>query len=221
MTYANGLCYVVGAMPLDPGFTISPGPEDLVIAADKGYQTLTGMGITPHLVVGDFDSLGAPPDHPHVLRLPKIKDETDMGFALGQGLERGYRRFLLLGGLGGRLGHTVANLQLLAWLSARGASGALLGGGEAACAVVNGRLEFPPDMQGFVSVFCTSGTARGVDLTGLKYPLDKAELTGDFPLGVSNEFTGLPAAVSVEEGALLVVWEDHGELNGLLPTLLK
>ena len=136
MTNDASLCYVVGAMPLDPGFILTPVPGDLVIAADKGYETLSRLGVHPGLVVGDFDSLGSVPDHPQVLRLPRVKDETDTGFALRQGLKRGYRRFVLLGCLGGRLDHTVANLQLLSWLSAQGAQGVLLGEGEAA-----GRLQ--------------------------------------------------------------------------------
>ena len=126
---------------------------------------------------------------------------------------------LVLGCLGGRLDHTVANLQLLSWLSAQGAQGVLLGEGEAAAVVTEGTLSFPASMEGFVSVFCAGGTARGVTLGGLKYPLDHAELTSDFPLGVSNEFVGLPARISVEEGSLLVAWEDRGTLDDLLPTL--
>ena len=197
MTNDTSLCYVVGAMPLDPGFILTPVPGDLVIAADKGYETLSRLGVHPGLVVGDFDT----------------------GFALRQGLKRGYRRFVLLGCLGGRLDHTVANLQLLSWLSAQGAQGVLLGEGEAAAVVTEGTLSFPASMEGFVSVFCAGRTARGVTLEGLKYPLDHAELTSDFPLGVSNEFVGLPARISVEEGSLLVAWEDRGTLDDLLPTL--
>ena len=156
-------------MPLDPGFILTPVPGDLVIAADKGYETLSRLGVHPGLVVGDFDSLGSVPDHPQVLRLPRIKDETDTGFALRQGLKRGYRRFVLLGCLGGRLDHTVANLQLLSWLSAQGAQGVLLGEGEAAAVVTEGTLSFPASMEGFVSVFCAGGTARGVTLEELPF----------------------------------------------------
>ena len=59
MTNDASLCYVVGAMPLDPGFILTPVPGDLVIAADKGYETLSRLGVHPGLVVGDFDSLGS------------------------------------------------------------------------------------------------------------------------------------------------------------------
>ena len=120
MTNDTSLCYVVGAMPLDPGFILTPVPGDLVIAADKGYETLSRLGVHPGLVVGDFDSLGSVPDHPQVLRLPRIKDETDTGFALRQGLKRGYRRFVLLGCLGGRLDHGGQSSAALLALRPRG-----------------------------------------------------------------------------------------------------
>ncbi len=218
---SGGICYIVGAMPLEPELTPVPRPGDLVIAADGGYSALLARGVRPDLVVGDFDSLGAAPDHPAVLRLPTVKDETDMGFAIGQGLARGYRRFLLLGGMGGRLEHTVANLQLLTGLSRQGTFGILAGGGQAAAVVTNGAVRFPESARGFCSVFCLGDAARGVSLEGLKYPLEDDELTGDFPLGVSNEFLGLPARVAVAEGSLLVIWNPGGAALEELRTLLE
>ena len=74
-------------------------------------------------------------------------------------------------------------------------------------------------MSGYLSVFCNSGTAQGVTLTGLKFPLENAVLTSSFPVGVSNEFLGQPAQVSVREGCLLLVWEDKGDFYPLLPKL--
>lgn len=221
MPHTNGICYIVGAMPLEPELVPHPKSGDFVIAADGGYATLYKRGLSPDLVVGDFDSLGCIPSHPDVLRLPRIKDETDMGFALKQALERGYTRFILLGGMGGRLEHTIANLQLLAYLSEHGALGILAGNGQAACVITDNSFDFPDSMSGFCSVFCQSGVARGVTLEGLKYPLEDEELTGSFPLGVSNEFLGTPARVSVKSGSLLLIWENHGQLLELLPALLK
>lgn len=56
-----------------------------------------------------------------------------------------------------------------------------------------------------MSVFCHGDRAEGVTLTGLSYPLDGADLTGDFPLGVSNRrLEGRPATVSVRRGTLLI-----------------
>ena len=171
-------------------------------------------------MVGDFDSLGYMPQHPNVTRLPAEKDDTDMVFALRRGLDMGYRRFVLLGGLGGRLEHTLGNLQLLDWLSTQGAVGFLAGEKTVVTALRDGSLTFPPAMSGYLSVLCSSGAAHGVTLSNLKYPLTDYNMTSSFPIGVSNEFLpDQPAAVSVKDGCLLLVWEDKGDFYLRLPKL--
>lgn len=215
----NRICYVVGAMSLSLALRPYPIPGDYVIAADRGFDSLMAYGVDPDLVVGDFDSLGHAPNHPNIIQLPVEKDDTDLVFALRKGLELGYRRFVLLGGVGGRLEHTMGNLQLLDWLTTQGAQGFLAGEKTAATALRNGALTFPPSMTGYLSVFCNSGTARGVTLSGLKYPLESYEMSGSFPIGVSNQFTGVPATVAVDDGCLLLLWEEKGDLYPLLPKL--
>ena len=219
MQCENRICYVVGAMSLSLSLRPCPALGDYVIAADRGYDSLMAYGVNPDLVVGDFDSLGEVPNHPNVIQLPAEKDDTDMVFALRQGLDLGYRRFVMLGGVGGRLEHTLGNLQLLDWLASQGAQGFLAGEKTVATAVRNGTLTFPAAMSGYLSVLCNSGTALGVTLRGLKYPLERYTMTGSFPLGVSNQFLGQPASVSVEDGCLLLLWEEKGDFYSLLPRL--
>ena len=219
MQCENRICYVVGAMSLSLSLRPCPAPGDYVIAADRGDDSLMAYGVNPDLVVGDFDSLGEVPNHPNVIQLPAEKDDTDMVFALRQGLDLGYRRFVMLGGVGGRLEHTLGNLQLLDWLASQGAQGFLAGEKTVATAVRSGTLTFPAAMSGYLSVLCNSGTARGVTLRGLKYPLERYTMTGSFPLGVSNQFLGQPASVSVEDGCLLLLWEEKGDFYSLLPRL--
>lgn len=207
---------IVAAM--EPG-PLPPVPENtLVIAADRGLAHLEKRGVVPHLIVGDFDSLGRIPQGEHIIRHPVEKDDTDMMLAVKTGLEQGCRRFLLYGGLGGRLDHTYSNLQTLVYLARHGASGWLLGQGMAVTALRNGRLDFAPGRDGSLSVFCPDGEARGVTLTGLYYPLHDAVLTSAFPLGVSNQFTGQAASVSVEDGTLLLMWEQP---EGTLPEQVR
>lgn len=196
-------CYIFCALPAR--FVPSIDESDLVIAADAGYRQLGGL--RADLVVGDFDSLGYVPAGENVLVLPDRKDDTDTHYAVKLGLERGYTRFVLLGGVGGRLDHTLANIQTLAYLTARGARGCLAGDEVSLAMVQNGSLSFFGEPRGTISVFAQGGTARGVTLEGLAYPLDQATVTTDFPIGVSNVFTGKPARVSVADGRLLVVWE--------------
>lgn len=178
----------------------------LIIAADGGYEELIKRGLSPDLLVGDFDSLSSVPGGVEVIRHPPMKDETDMFLAAGEGIRRGYRRFQIYGGLGGRLDHTIANIHLLSWLANRGAQGYLIGDGLTLTVIHKAALRFEAGYAGIVSVFCAGDRARGVTLRGLKYPLQNAEVTCDFPIGVSNEFTGKEAVISVEQGALLVSW---------------
>lgn len=211
-------CYIVGAGDFTPrGF--APVPGDLVLAADGGYRALYSLGYTPDLLLGDFDSLGdlrLPPDLP-VLRFPARKDDTDTGLALRHGLDRGFRDFALYGCAGGRVDHLLANLQSMARVSRLGATirlaapeydaWALTGPAPDASAPGPAATLTLPDRPGgtLVSVFCHGDRAEGVTLTGLSYPLDGADLTGDFPLGVSNRrLEGQPATVSVRRGTLLI-----------------
>ena len=206
-------------MSLTPSLRPCPKGEDYVIAADRGYDSLMAYGVPPDLVVGDFDSLGHTPSHPNVIQLPCAKDDTDMVFALRKGLGLGYRRFVLLGGVGGRLEHTLGNLQILDWLTTQGAQGFLAGEKTVATALRSGSLTFPASMSGYLSIFCNSGEARGVTLSGLKFPLEDALLTSSFPVGVSNEFLGQVAQVTVRDGSLLLLWEDKGDFYAQLPKL--
>ncbi len=205
------ICYLFCA--LSTVYIPSIDPDDYVIAVDAGYSRLNG--VKPDLVVGDFDSLGFVPEGETVVRLPVHKDDTDTLFAVKLALEKGYKKFVILGGVGERLDHTLANIQTLMYLTDRGAKGCLLGDDESMTMLKNGSLSFSGVPEGIVSVFAYGGTASGVTLAGLEYPLDRATLTIDYPLGVSNAFTGKPACVTVENGCLLVVWNGDFEQTDL------
>ena len=201
------ICYIVGAC--QPGeLYLTPNRPKFVIAADQGLQYLKAAGIAPDLIVGDFDSLGTVPQGSNVIRHPVEKDDTDMMLAIKTGLARGFRTFVLYGGLGGRLDHTYANFQALTYLARHGAVGYLVGPDAVAAAVTEGVLTFPASLEGWVGVFCPDGEARGVNIEGLYYSLREGTLTSGFPLGASNHFTGEAASVSVEEGTLLVMWQE-------------
>ena len=178
--------------------------DDYIIAADGGCRHTEYLGLTPHEILGDFDSLGYVPEGAQVF--PVEKDDTDAMLAVRRGLELGYRRFVLYGALDGpRLDHTVANFQTLQFLADHGAVGYLVGNTQLVTVVRDGCLEFPAGRQGNISVFCLGKDARGVTIEGLKYSLQNGTLTAGFPLGVSNHFTGVAAAIRVTHGSLLVI----------------
>lgn len=197
-------CYLIGAGDfITRGF--APGPGDLTIAADAGYRSLQAVGVKPDLLVGDFDSLDYRPADVPLMAFPREKDDTDLGIALEEGWKRGFRDFAFYGAGGGRTDHLIANLQLLGGASRRGARARMACREYDVYALTNGTLTLPRREQGtLVSVFCHGEHASGVTLRGLKYPLNRARLTCDRPLGVSNEVAGEDASVTVRHGSLLI-----------------
>ena len=191
-------------------------PEDYILAADGGLRHTEKLHITPHGILGDFDSLGYIPRGAQVF--PVEKDDTDAMLAVRKGLELGYRDFLFYGALDGpRLDHTIANFQTLQFLADRGATGYLIGKDYMITVIRNETLTFSPGCEGIISIFCLGPDARGVTLKGLHYCLEQGALTSGFPLGVSNHFTGQPASVTVEEGSILALWDRKNGFPDRIP----
>lgn len=78
------------------GLRERPAPGDFVIAADAGYQTCLRVGVTPDLLLGDFDSMEIPADFSNIRRSPVEKDDTDTMLAIKTGPCRGLRGILPL-----------------------------------------------------------------------------------------------------------------------------
>lgn len=212
-------CVIVGAGACDARKLekqLVTGDGDLCIAADGGLDHLLAIGRIPDIVLGDMDSLGnkAMADLSdagfRVKRLPVEKDDTDMLAAVKEGLAAGYRRFELYGALGGRLDHTFANIQCLLYLLNRDARGIIVGDDVTLMLIRNEKIFFAAADAGSgrrVSVFAFGGDAGGVSEKGLKYLLNNVTVKLEFPIGVSNEFTGEDAEIEVEDGMLLICVE--------------
>ena len=180
--------------------------EETVIAADGGVRHTQAIGVAPDIILGDFDSLGAVPQGAEVH--PVEKDDTDSMLAIKKGLSLGCRSFWLYGAMDGkRLDHTVANFQSLGYLADRDARGYLIGKKQIATVIRNSAIAFPPDWEGYLSIFCQGADAEGVCIQGAKYTVENSSLSAGFPLGVSNQFVGEAVTVSVENGTLLLLWD--------------
>lgn len=199
-----GVCYVVGAGECrEINFKVEK--DDLVIAADGGLKYLDEFGIKADIIVGDFDSFGKIPQGENVCRLKPEKDITDMDAAVNIGIEKGYKDFKLFGALGGRIDHSIANLQLISALANQNIKAEIIDEKTNIIAIHNGTVEFDSSKSGYISVFSHSDVCEGVSIEGLKYELKNAELKNSFPLGVSNEFIGLPSKITVKNGTLIIV----------------
>ena len=160
---------------------------DLIICADAGIMHADKMNFAPDIWVGDFDS-----SCPHgfcakrQIRLPREKDDTDTFFAVKTAVSRGFADFLLLGVIGGRLDHTLANVSALLWLHRQGKT-ALAVDDHSEMEIVSRKPADIPDRFRFFSLLPLAGRAEGVTVKNAKYPLENAAIGCDEPYGVSNE----------------------------------
>ncbi len=204
LSLMNKICYIFGAGSCQNAVVTD---DSLIIAADGGYEYLKKAGIKPDIIMGDFDSLGYIPKENNVTVLPAVKDDTDMAKAVQYGLSQKADTFVIYGGMGGRFDHTFANIQLLTLIAQKGKKAFLLGEGTVITAVCNGEIYFDKEYNGYISVFSHSEKSTGVFISGLKYELDNAEINNTVALGVSNEFTGKNAKIRVENGVLIIMWQ--------------
>lgn len=198
------ICYIVGAGDCEK-ISIDKKENDFIIAADGGLRYCKRDNITPDLVLGDFDSLGFIPDQKNICVLPVEKDDTDTSFAVKFAIEKGYNKFVIFGGTGGkRADHTYANIALLSYISKNGGIGFLDCRGYTITAITNSKIYFPEYMKGDISVFSFDNVSKGVCETGLYYNFENTDVENSIVTGVSNSFTGQESCVSVREGTLII-----------------
>lgn len=203
-------CYIIGACCVDEKQPLSKNAEDIIIAADGGFDILQKLSVRADILIGDFDSIKKLPDHNNIIRHPVEKDDTDTFLAYKTAYKMGYRNFIIYGGIGGRLDHTMANLQTLVNIAKNGGRGFLIGENCIITAISNGKISFPENQSGTISVFSLE-KASEVNIEGLKYCVQDLCITPDYPIGVSNNFTEKKATISVDSGSLLIFWYDSAE----------
>ncbi len=207
--FANGFCT---QGDLDRARRLSP---DLVMAVDGGLRWLHLLGWHPHVYIGDEDSASREQTRAlevqgtEVLRFPPDKDETDLELALLEAVHRGARELHVFAALGGRWDQTLANLLLVLHPEIRGRAVFFYADGQILFpvydhAVIRGH---PGDTVSFLAL---GGPARGVTLTGFRYPLREGEFLPGSTLGVSNALVAPEARVTVREGTLLAIWIPRG-----------
>lgn len=136
-----------------------------------------------------------------------IKNDPDMLACVRIGMEQGYRSFHLIGGTGKRIDHSIANLQVLGFLAQQRMHGYLYGEHQLVRAIRNESVCFPKEMQGYFSALSLSDECHGVTERGFKYIVTDVTLCNTMPTGLSNEFVGTEAEISVKEGTLLLIYD--------------
>ena len=184
--------------------------DDYLVAADGGARHMEALGLSPHVIVGDLDSIDEDllarfqEEGATVEKHPSAKDATDLELAIARAISDGATEILLIGALGGRLDQTLANLLVLAQQD-RNVPLAVADGDQLA-RVLRGpqQLTLKGPTGGYVSALALSKEVTGVTYQGLEYPLVNATLRLGSTRGVSNTLASSPAQISIEEGILLV-----------------
>ena len=202
--YEEGRCVIFTARcDGDLRDTYVPDPEDYVLCADGGWKLAVQLGVMPDVILGDFDSSEAP-HFGDVERYPVRKDDTDTMLCLKRGLRQGYERFVIVGGFGGRVDHSFANVQTMAYAAEHGAQAEMCDGITRAIVLRDSAVTLNASPGGF-AVFSLSDTATGVSIRGAQYDVEDAVLTNAFPLGAGNHYRESTAEISVAQGTLLVL----------------
>jgi thiamine pyrophosphokinase len=182
----------------------------LIIVCDGGVRHLQKLGIKPHVIIGDMDSIE--PDQltsysaqgVQIIKYPANKDFTDTELALDYALNLKPTAIYIWGALGGRLDHTLANVFLLLKGQKAGIKTYLI---DEYCEafIVDKEAAFVDGKGVTVSLFAFSPQVEGLSLSGFVYPLKDAVLTIGESLGVSNIINRDQAKISVRAGNLLVI----------------
>ena len=204
--------YIFIGGEVDSSAIESPIPESaLVIAADSGYDNAKKLGLAEKcdFIVGDFDSTKerAFPSRAKIIRVPAEKDETDTQLAINTALDCGADELYIVGGLSGRLDHTLANIKLLESLAEIGVYATICDGyNRVRYLRERSSLLIPKSEYKYFGLILADKEAKGVTIDGAKYPLKNSKLTKNDPsFAISNEVVGNCAMVSTKKGGLFVI----------------
>ena len=198
--------YVGGV--IDPANLIErPEKEDLIVAADAGWNNAIRAGVKPSVLLGDFDSLGEPkvPRDVEIIQVPAEKDLTDTQLAVEYVLQKGIRDIVIVGGLSGRMDHSLSNLAILEHLEALRVHCLITDGYNRARFIRNNSTLIPRGGYTYLSLIAADPVVKGVEIDGVKYPLKKATLKRTYQYAVSNELIGNCAFVAVRKGGLYII----------------
>ena len=195
-------CIIIGAGSFNNPKIIKE-KDDLLICADGGYLYARKQDLKVDLLVGDFDSLKDIPLDVQTVKLNKIKDETDLYIAIEEGIKRGYQTFDIYGALGGRIEHTIANIQILANLKSKGLTAKLIDDKTIVEMLSTGTYIYN-ERCGYISLFSYTNEST-ITIKNLLYEVNNKTISNEFPLGIDNEFIGKESTVTVHNGLVLSI----------------
>lgn len=187
---------------------------DCTVCCDGGLNFAERFNIEPDLLIGDLDSIKQSEEeyiskHMKVLRFPVEKNESDLALALNYITEKFIAKdieLLVLGGMGGRLDHTLSNIQSLCKTAPELASCTIQDGRNQMCILKPGNLSFERQTGTSFGLIALSSHVVNLSVTGAKYSLTNGLLTNKRPFAISNEFASNKIRISFTEGQLGIIF---------------
>ncbi|MGL4799081.1 MAG: thiamine diphosphokinase [Cellulosilyticaceae bacterium] len=182
---------------------------DYVVCADNGMHHARKLQIVPHEIVGDFDSCHESDlayfreAGTHAVQVPAEKDETDTQLAIEKAIEKGATQIDVYGGVGSRMDHSMANMQLLYKYMKQGVE-VVLYNHKNTIRLVQKEVRLQGKAGDLVSLMPFSEEVTGITTRGLAYGLCKGRLALGDAVGVSNYMLTNEAEIELEKGLLLV-----------------
>lgn len=183
---------------------------DYVIACDSGAEYALKLGITPDIIMGDFDSFKGD-IHSRFKEIPietfpVMKDDTDTMLAIKHALVKGYSHILITCALGGRMDHLLSNIQSLAYIAEKGGSGEIISESDHLRTVSanEGTITLSKHEGYSLSLYSLSDKCTGLTIKGALYNVEDIELTNTFPLGHGNSFVNDTVEITIKSGILLI-----------------
>jgi len=219
MSKKKAVIFVNGVLADADSVKLRLRPDDWLIAADGGLKILQTLGLRPHLLIGDLDSVSLSDVSElqaaavEIRQYPVEKDETDLELALLAAVAGGYKSIWLVAALGGRLDQTLANINLLLLPELADRDVRLFDGMEEVFLIRN-QVTIHGQPGEIVSLIPLQGPVTGVTTRGLQYPIKAETLYPERSRGISNRLIGKTARVQVESGILLCIHTHNVNLVG-------
>ncbi len=178
--------------------------NDYIICADGGYKHAKAMNITPAVVIGDMDSIGANDYDGEVINLPIRKDFTDSEVCVKYILLKDFDEILMLGFTGTRIDHSLTNLLLLKQISENGKKAKIIDEHNEIIYAEKDNIIYG-EKGDLISIIPIGQDLCGVTTNGLDYPLDNENLIFGESRGVSNIMTSSKCQITIQSGTGLII----------------
>ena len=200
-------CIVIGGAPIKNYEYIKKqlNKDDYFIYGYSGLKHACDLGYNPNKIIGDFDSFEKPSKLTNVIVLPCEKDDTDTMYAIKYAIKEGFKEFILLGVIGLRIDHTLGNLAALLYIDNEGCNGKIIDD-FSEIEIVGKNAKYVADQYKYFSILSIGDIISGVSIENAKYPLNEAQITNYYPLGVSNEvIEGKTSKIQIKEGKAYLI----------------